>query len=453
MQNLALENRVLTTLDSPSVYDRLAPMSSAKELGLIAALLVAAFAVGLLLDALAWALLGSTLVWITIQYRQFRRVSRWSGRPWRKPRNGFDSWFNIAYQPHRALQRERQRTRAATNRLRQILDLVELIPDGVIVLSPTGEIQGLNSAATRILQITERDIDLSLATIVRNPDFIAFLRAEPRTGEAPILEFTSPLDPEITLEARRIDTETEGTIVLIRDITTLNRLLTLRQSFVANVSHELRTPLAVVRGYMETITDPKEDDQLRLSLADRLDAPLGRMQSLVDDLMLLTQLESTDAEIEQHPVHLGRIAQDALAEIGHLNGSESRVELHSDDDVNINCNISEMHSVCANLIGNALRYSPEKSPIQITVTDLGERVRLSVQDQGVGIAPEHLDRLTERFYRVDMADARSRGGTGLGLAIVKHVLRRHGSALQIESRLGQGSTFSCDFAKASQGHT
>lgn len=421
-------------------------MGSAQEFGLVLTLLALALLAGLIFDAMALSLLLAVLIWLGVQIRQFRRVYRWSRRPWRRPRNGFDSWFNLAYRPYRALMRERVRSRQVTARLRQILDLVELIPDGVIVLSANGEIEGMNNAATRILQIGDNDVGLVLSTLVRSPDFVSFIRSKEVSEEPQILEFTSPVNPDHTLEARRFKIEDGGQILLLRDITTLNRLLTVRQNFVANVSHELRTPLAVIQGYMETITSEEEDSEMRLALTSRLVNPLSRMQSLVNDLLLLTRLESTESEDHASQVELASVVRNAVAGLGDLNDARQRVQISSEGDVHITGSVSELHSLCVNLISNALRYSSEGQPVEVSVQRTEDSVRLAVRDYGVGIAPEHLERLTERFYRVDMADSRTRGGTGLGLAIVKHVLRRHNSALQIESELGQGSVFSCEFA-------
>ncbi len=420
-------------------------IGSAQEFGLIVGLFVLALLIGLVTGALGWALFGATLIWIAVQSDQFRRVSDWANRPWRRPRNGSDSWFNLSYRPYRALMRERSRTRLATSRLRQILNLVELIPDAVLVLGPNGEIQGINNAATRVLQISDADIGIVLATILRSPDFIGFIRSGERDEEPRLLELASPMNPDHTLEARRFNTDDGGLILLIRDITRLNRLLTLRQNFVANVSHELRTPLAVIQGYMETITNPEEDSETRFALTDRLVSPLRRMQSLVDDLMLLTRLESTELETNNAPLEISGMLRSAATELGDLLHSESRIKMTVDEKLYIAANESEFHSLCVNLMSNALRYSADDQPVEVTCGKNGEKIQLSVRDYGVGIAPEHVERLTERFYRVHMADARTRGGTGLGLAIVKHVLRRLHSKLVIESELGKGSTFSCEF--------
>ena len=315
------------------------------------------------------------------------------------PENRAEAWYEIANSPYRLLGRERQRGRSMLGRVREIIGVTELIPDAVILLDAAGGIESMNTAARSLFNLKKEDIGLGLANIVRSPDFAAFLR---QVDDSPTLEFTSPRNPEQQLEARRFDSDSQRKLILVRDITSSNRLLTMRQQFVANVSHELRTPLTVVNGYLETINDEKVSDDLRLRLIGKFATPMNRMQTLVEDLLLLTQLEAS----------------------------------------------TELHSGCVNLLSNAIRHSDSSAKIEISWARINDKVRLAVMDSGTGIPSEYIDRLTERFFRVDMAGAQARGGTGLGLAIVKHVLKRHDSQLHIKSALNQGSTFYCDFRPA-----
>lgn len=417
-------------------------MASIRELVLLLGLGITALVVGLWADALGWSLFIALSIWVVSQYLEFTKLRRWSTHPLRRPENGSDSWFDIAYVPYRALLRQRARTRQMVERFRQILGLAEFVPDGVIVLGPAGEIEGFNQAAKQLMQLDDRDVGIGLATVFRHPDFVAFLRSN---EDADTLEFVSPADEAITLEARQFVVGDEASIVLIRDTTSLNKVMTMRQSFVANVSHELRTPLAVVKGYLETMTDPQEEEAIKLHLIDRLVAPVERLNSLVNDLMLLTQLESSEPDPDLNPVDLTRVIHHAIAELGGLQDVACDVHVDLADGSIVAGVESELQSVCVNLISNALRYGAQNGDIWISCRTLEGQVILKVEDNGAGIAPEHLSRLTERFYKVDLAGAGARGGTGLGLAIVKHVLRRHGSVLEIESNLGTGSRFTCAF--------
>ena len=413
---------------------------------LLVALLLAAVAIvfGTVFDQLAYSLLAASLIWIASQFLEFRKLRRWSRRPLRRPENASNAWYQTAIVPFRLLQRERSRSRRLLSRLREVLALVEVIPDAVVILNSAGDIEGFNQAAQRLLNLSENDPGISLSSVVRNPEFVAFLKNDSQQ----ILEFTSPFDPERTLEARRFSVEENRFVVLVRDITELNRLLTMRQTFVANVSHELRTPLTVVAGYLETMADEEQPEQLRLSLISKLTSPLQRIRSLVDDLLLLTRLESTPVPDQLDAVAMNQVINQAVAEVQGLISQSDQIRVSCDERVRIFGIEAELYSVCVNLLSNAIRYSPDHTDVEISWQRDGDKARLEVTDHGVGIAPEHLSRITERFYRVDMADARTRGGTGLGLAIVKHVLRRHGSELEVDSVLGEGSRFYCDFRLA-----
>lgn len=438
-------------------------MKFSKEVVTALLLLAGAVAVGLATDALGWALFGATLIWSVLQWLQFRKVQAWAARPMRPPANASRSWYALSITPYRLLQRERKRSRQFVIRLREVMALVEVIPDAVIILNNAGEIEGFNAAAQGLLRLSEDDRGISLAAVVRSPDFVAFLREGLNNA---ILEFPSPFDADKTLEARSFSVEENRFVVLVRDNTELNRLLTMRQNFIANVSHELRTPLTVVSGYLETIADNTQPDDLRLGLIERLTSPIGRIRSLVDDLLLLTRLESTPMPSQLDPVSMPQVISNAVHEVHGLAQRPDQITVECTSNAKVMGIEGELYSVCVNLLSNALRYSQDGSPVEISWRALSAgddrladptatteadvpKIRLMVKDAGVGIAPEHLHRITERFYRVDMADSRTRGGTGLGLAIVKHVLRRHNSELHVSSVVGEGSEFYCDFTAAS----
>ena len=401
-----------------------------------------ALIVGLITGALAWCLLVAVVIWNLLQFQEFRHLNRWAMRPIARPTNQLDSWYLTSNAPYQFLRRERGRSRNLLIRLRELSTLLQAIPDASVIIGPNGEIEEFNRAAEKLLRLTDRDRGLGLATVVRHPDFVGFLRDQISESQ---VEMDSPFDPERTLEARRFPVEGGRIIVLVRDITELNRVLTMRQDFVANVSHELRTPLTVMAGYLETINDASEPTDVRLDLVTRLDAPLKRMRNLVDDLLLLTRLESTPPPTELQSLALEAVVTRAVAEVSGLQQRPDQIRLQIDTATTILGVETELYSVCLNLLTNALRYSPEGGDITVSLSCQDDQVRFAVADTGLGIAAEHLHRITERFYRVDLADARTRGGTGLGLAIVKHVLKRHGSKLQVTSSLGEGSTFFCHF--------
>ena len=424
---------------------------STQDTLILAALALGALVIGALVGAVGWCLFIAAVIWGIIQHRQLAKLAAWSVRPITRPNHELDSWHAASNPAYQYIKRERSRSRSFLQRLRELSTLSAAIPDAAILVGTLGEIQDFNPAAKKLLRLNNRDRGLGLATVVRQPQFVRFLRDGEEDEQ---IEIRSPFEAERTLEARRFQVDGDRIIVLVRDITELNRLLTMRQDFVANVSHELRTPLTVIAGYLETMTDEGEPDDDRLALTQRLHSPVRRMQSLVEDLLLLSRLESTPAPTDLVAVPMRSLIERALREAQGL--ADERFNLSHDiqSSACITGVESELYSVCINLLTNALRYSPDGGNVVISLTDLPGRespmVLLRVTDTGIGIAPEHLSRLTERFYRVDLAGSGTRGGTGLGLAIVKHVLRRHESSLQITSTLGEGSSFSCEFVASVQ---
>ena len=415
------------------------------ELQLIIVLAALAVGSGILTGQMGWSFFLAALVWGIRQYGEFEQFRQWAKRPLKLPPDVSDAWYELAITPYRQLGRERQRTRSTLARVREIIGVTEMIPDAVILLDEAGSIESMNSAARSLFNLKKEDIGLGLGSIVRSPDFAAFLRSE--DVEAP-LEFTSPLNPDQQLEARSFGSETLRKLILVRDITSSNRLLTMRQQFVANVSHELRTPLTVVNGYLEAMGDPNASDELRLQLISKFAAPMGRMQALVEDLLLLTQLEAATDITEPRLVSMTQVIKGAVEELQSLQRLPGQIIVRCESQQKVMGSEKELHSVCTNLLSNALRHSGGSDKIEITWTNEEDNVRLTVADNGTGIPPEYLDRLTERFFRVDVSGAQARGGTGLGLAIVKHVLKRHDSELRIESTLNEGSKFYCEFRPA-----
>jgi two-component system phosphate regulon sensor histidine kinase PhoR len=228
----------------------------------------------------------------------------------------------------------------------------------------------------------------------------------------------------------------------------IHRLEQVRTDFVANVSHELRTPLTVVRGYLESLISQEGIDKKVLNkiYAQMLQQSL-RMTEIIEDLLLLAHLESDDHPLEEKEVLISTMLNALCLDAKTISGDKKhRIHLKADKKLYLYGAESELRSLFSNLIINAVKYTPEKGRIDIRWhQDEKGRALFSVKDTGIGIEQEHLPRLTERFYRVDKARSRERGGTGLGLAIVKHVLLRHDAKLEIDSRIGTGSVFTCIF--------
>jgi two-component system phosphate regulon sensor histidine kinase PhoR len=219
----------------------------------------------------------------------------------------------------------------------------------------------------------------------------------------------------------------------------------MRKDFVANASHELRSPLTVISGYLDELADDQElGPEWREPVAD-MRRQAQRMREIVEDLIELSRLEATADEAEMTPVDVPALLERLVREERTAAGGKPRFELEIDYVLALRGSESELHSIASNLITNAVKYTPADGTISVRWGREAGGAALVVRDTGIGIAPEHLPRLTERFYRVDRARARSKGGSGLGLSIVKHALQRHGGRLEITSEEGRGSVFTAHF--------
>ena len=389
--------------------------------------------------SVSWALvclLAACLGWQLWQARQFKH---WSQRPLQPVDALNETWQEVGNRIAKTIQQSRARTRTLLSALHRIRSTSDYLPDAWVVLQGNHRIEMFNQSAEKLLGFQQGDIGSELPTLIRHPSLSVLLKqsiAEP-------IEIASPVHEGIQLEVRTVGLDEDRKLVLARDVTELNRLLTMRQDFIANVSHELRTPLTVLRGYVESMNNDNLSSEDMCELSARLVTPVDRMRFMVDDLLTLTKLESAPlpSPDDLQTVNGKQLITQVVDDVSSLLKPTHELEVETDEDLTIECVASEMLSVFTNLVTNAIRYSPDGGTISIRWHDHAGGARFSVQDEGIGIAPEFISRLTERFYRVDMKGSRARGGTGLGLAIVKHVLIRHRSDLKVSSELGVGSTF------------
>lgn len=339
--------------------------------------------------------------------------------------------------------------RSRKNRLSSILlrfkESTAAMPDATIVLTEDDHIDWFNKAAKQYLGLsTGKDVGQRINNLIRNPRFVEYLKRE--EFDEP-LELPSPLNNEHTFAFRIVPYSKNQKLLVVRDITRLKRLERMRSDFIANVSHELRTPLTVISGYLENMMDDREKhgEAWNKSLM-QMEGQTKRMTRLVEDLLMLSRLEDEDKSLVQDqvavPVMLTALIEDARMLSGE---KEHQILLDVDEALWMRGSEKELNSAFSNLIFNAVQYTPENGHIHVRWFQEDDKVLFEVKDNGVGIAPAHINRLTERFYRVDAGRSREAGGTGLGLAIVKHVLDRHGAKLEINSRPGAGSTFRCVF--------
>jgi two-component system phosphate regulon sensor histidine kinase PhoR len=421
------------------------------ELWLIAGLVLAGLLIGVIAGDLAFGLLSVLAIYLSWHLYNLYRLVRWL-RESKKfaPPEAIGIWDDVFEHIFRLQQRNRKRKRNLRRLLKRFHKMTQALPDATVELrSDSDEIEWWNNAAARYLGFQyPRDSGQRISNLLRHPEFVEYLH---RGDYQHAIEIPSPVDEDITLRVRVIPYSGNRRLVVARDMTRIQRLERTRRDFVANVSHELRSPLTVVAGYLETLLDSQgfgEDyaDQLR-----SMQVQTNRMSRIVDDLMLLSRLESEAPQTDAEPVMVSRLIDAIVNQARELSGDKSHViEVDIDRDLCIRGREPELYSAFSNLVFNAVRYTPAGGTIIVGWRSSDGVPVFSVRDSGVGIEPRHIPRLTERFYRVDTGRSRATGGTGLGLAIVKHVLLRHDAQLQVESEPGEGSVFSCHFPAARQ---
>ena len=408
---------------------------------------------------LAGALIAG-IVWMLMDAWRGYRVRSWLRHGDLAIAPQMSGWWDVLLERVRKLLRERERSiDASEQRLKDFLSAIQASPNGVVMLDAHAQIEWCNQTAAEQLGIhPERDVMQRIGNLLRDPIFTAYMAVEYPTEPVVMAGRKHRVDRPVRIAVQRHRYGEGKQLLLTRDVTMLEQAEAMRRDFVANVSHEIRTPLTVMSGFVETLQTLKlsaEEQNRYLSL---MAIQADRMQGLVEDLLTLSRLEGSPVPSLHHVLRLADLMRSCEQEAQGLsaslaNGGQPQViefrikpELI---DVNLIGEIRELQSALSNLVSNAVRYTPAGGRIQVAVDHDGEgHLRIDVRDTGTGIAPEHLPRLTERFYRVDRSRSRESGGTGLGLAIVKHVMQRHGGSLSISSELGQGSCFTLTFPAA-----
>lgn len=359
--------------------------------------------------------------------------------------NSHGIWGEVFYNFYRLQQRNRKRKRKIATLLKRFRRSTTAMPDAVAVLGPNHEIEWVNKAARQLLGLkSSRDKGQCITNLIRQPIFIQYLTDINREES---IKLPAPTNTDLMLRINVVPYAKNRYLLLARDITHIHRLEQVRQDFVANVSHELRTPLTVIGGFLETMQDDEAFNATWQRPLLLMSQQTTRMQNIVDDLLLLSRLESELETDISEVVSIKDLLIEVCDEARALSAGKHQIELDIKPPFLINGHQEELRSVFSNLIFNAVNYTHEGGSIIIQWFEGKHDLHFVVHDTGEGIAPEHIPRLTERFYRVDIGRSRSQGGTGLGLAIVKHVLHRHAAKLRIESVVGQGSHFWCDFPK------
>jgi two-component system phosphate regulon sensor histidine kinase PhoR len=393
---------------------------------------------GLFLPILLLLMLG-IIVRQVVQINQFEKWISTGGRGKYPKSTGI--WEEIYYHIYRIKKNEKRRKKKLGKMIDQFRQSTEALPDAAIVLGAHDEIDWANKAARDVFGLQQSDKGQRIPNLIRFPEFIHYLKS----GDyKKAVTLPSPVDNRITLEVRIVPYGAGLRLLLAQDVTQLKKMERMRKDFVANVSHELRTPLTVLKGYLETLQDlDDEHSPLLTSSFQQMQGQTERMQHLVDDLLLLARLETQQKNTQcvDVPALLSQICKEGDT----LQNASRRIELTLETSVHIKGEEQELRSAFTNLLGNALKYSPENSIVKVRWYQDNASIVLAIEDQGEGITKAEIPRITERFYRVETKRLKKVNGTGLGLAIVKHVLMRHDAHLNITSELGKGSCFSCRF--------
>ncbi len=407
------------------------------------AAIVLAVAIGAALDlyasgnAAAWWF-GALFVGVAlVQLIYMVRLHHWSSLPRNRALPaGIGPWRPIIMRLARFVRQETDARNELGSELERIHAAVDRLPDGLVVLDRYDHVLWANDAAEHLHGIfgTRRPIH----HFIRQPELARFLQAnEPDST----LRIQLSSHPGRTHELRLHRSQGGQKLLITRDVTDQAKLDAMRSDFVANVSREIRTPITVIAGFADTLLTVELDEDARRKYLGSILEQSQTMQRLVDDLLMLSSLESGDETLAEEPVDLQRLLGTLLEEARALSRERHRIELRFDGPRRVLAAASELECAVRNLLTNAIRYTPDGGQISILWRVQDSEGLLSVRDTGIGIPAEHIPRITERFYRVDRGRSRATGGTGLGLAIVKRITHRHQGRFVFETASNRGSTF------------
>lgn len=423
---------------SPSGWQSVSRLGIAVTVALLIGLVAGRVALALAITFGVYSIVQLWNVLSVEHWLRFRRVE--------SPPDISGVWGEVVTIVSRIYRRKQFHRGQVTGLLREFRRLTSAMPEGAVLLGPEHEILWFNGRASDWLGLRrKRDVGIRIENLVRHPAFVDYLKTG-QPSEGPIVQ---DLETDRWLAFNIVRTGTaERQLLMVRDVSQEQQLQSMRKDFVANASHELRSPLTVISGYLDALADDAQLDPGWNTPVTEMRRQAERMRTIIKDLLELSKLESGEHTQEESAVDMAGMLALLRKEVLALDERPRNVKLQLESDALLKGVESELHSVAANLTTNAVKYTPSEGEIELRwwVDEAG--AHLSVRDTGVGIAEEHIPRLTERFYRVDPGRARSMGGSGLGLAIVKHALQRHDATLEIKSKEGVGSTFTCHFPRS-----
>lgn len=411
----------------------------------------------LLFTTVLWAIFGAIyalmffsamMLWTVIHHiRHVAKLEQWlqySDHTSASIPEGSGTWDDVFAYLARYVRTHSQSRQQLSLALERMQRATSAMPDGIVILDETNRIEWCNPIAEQHLGI-KQDLDSGqqIIHLVRQIPFVEYLAAR---------KFSKPLIlkqahyHQLILMLQLVPYGYKQKLLISRDITRFERLETMRRDFIANVSHELRTPLTVIGGFLETMSDenntgPEMNKRALVLMSEQA----IRMQNLVEDLLTLSRLENDQNIIKEQEIDIASLLHDLKHEAESLSNGRHQIKLKIDAKSRLVGSQNELHSAFSNLVSNAIRYTAAGGEISINWEIKDGRGLFFVQDSGIGIEPEHIPRLTERFYRVDSSRSRETGGTGLGLAIVKHIATRHQARFKITSKIGKGSKFTIQF--------
>ena len=387
------------------------------------------------------------VVFFILQLRSLYLVNEWiSNRPYDVPPNLSGIWGALLFNVYRAQRQERIVQAEMVGLIDRAQSSLVALAEAVVLIDDQHQIEWWNPAAEKLLGINPLDRGRNLLAILRQPSFIEYFNHIDQAPDG--IRLQAQMDEERYVQVKLTRFGGESRLLVAYDTTRVHNLEQMRKDFVDNISHELRTPLTVLSGYIETFIDQDDITPRWKRAFTQMQSQTKRMNALVNDLLLLSNLENNKKVAKNQIIDMANLMNqlfdDARAynlDYGHT------LNLDIDSHCDLIGSDMEIASAFSNLITNAIKYTPKGGIITIGWHEDGDHAYFTVQDNGIGINPKHLPRLTERFYRVDSARSRQTGGTGLGLAIVKHVLMQHGAHLEISSKENEGSTFTAVFPK------
>jgi len=403
----------------------------------VAAALAAIFSA----EVAAWWLVAVFVVHALGQATRLARLHHWAALPRQRDLPmASGAWDLVLERIARFLKQERESNAELSAELAQLHAAVDQLPDGLTLIDRIDHVEWCNIAAAELHGIFAHGRPVH--HFIRQPEFVDYLDSR-EFRRPPVLAL--PARPGRLFELRLHAVGNGGKLLITRDVTDQAKLDAMRRDFVANVSHEIRTPVTVIGGFAETLLALDLDESSRRDYLTMIQQQSRTMQRLVDDLLTLSSLETSNAPAVEEHVNLRAAVEALVNEARALSQDRHAIEIRFEAEPLVQASAIEVESAIRNLLTNAVRYTPDGGRISVDWRVRDGNGELAIRDTGIGIAPEHLPRLTERFYRVDRGRSRETGGTGLGLAIVKHIMNRHGGQLVIDSVLGAGSTFTLRF--------